>query len=94
MGVSISIGKKDITPGWRSMMYQLLLDNFGYIQTGYSVEFILMDYDVPTLKHIKKHQYKDIKEKPFDYATDIEQSFDEIIKIIEKKGEARITCRH
>jgi len=92
MGVSIMLGKKNITPGWRSMMYQLMIDNFGCIHTQNGAEFIFVDYNIPTLMHIAKKQYKGEKEKPFDYAEDIEKSFNKIIKTIQKKGEARVSC--
>jgi len=92
MGVSIMLGKKNITPGWRSMMYSLMTDNFGCIHNQEGAHFLFMDFDIPTLMHIAKKQYKGEKDKPFDYAKDIEESFNKIIKVVQRKGEARVSC--
>lgn len=86
MGVSIRIGKEDITPGWRSMMHGLLLDNFQCINTrmGTTVFYFTKD-DIRALDVIAMNQYRGEKEPPFDYSKDIYDSFQKIIKKLMKR---------
>jgi len=94
MGVSIILigprgGETNITPGWRSMMYGLMMDEF---QTGGN--FLFGKEDVPTLRRLATEQRKGEKEPPFDWAADIQESFNKIIANIEKYDRALVECYH
>lgn len=94
MGVSIILigprgGETDITPGWRSMMYGLMMDEF---ETGGNFWFI--HEDLPRLHKIAEQQRKGEREPPFDWADDIKASFDKIIAAVEKYGKVLVECSH
>ena len=84
MGVSISLNGRDITPGWRSMMYQLILDEFG---TGSPY---LDKSDIPSLERLRDEQRRGSEDPPFDYSEEIAGCFNVIIEAIEKTGTAAI----
>lgn len=88
MGVSIYVNGECITPGWRSMMYQLLLDEFG------SGSPALYEEDIPYLEKLRDNQYKGEKDPPFDWSQDIANSFNKIIDAIKDKGYAAVQSRH
>lgn len=86
MGVSIGwqtvIGRTHwITPGWRSMMHQLLIDNDLYGD--------LDRRDIPLLLKVGREQRKGIAEPPFDYADDIRKAFQSIARAIRRHGTVR-----
>jgi hypothetical protein len=67
-----------ITPGWRSMMHQLLLDNNLYGQLDKS--------DIPTLLEVGRKQMRGVKDPPFDHADDIQKAFQSLVRAIRKHG--------
>lgn len=94
MGVSIILvgprgGETNITPGWRSMMYSLMLDRFC---TG--GDFLFHKADIPDLRDLADNQRKGIEDPPFDYSDDIKESFEKIIAAVEKHGRAVVECSH
>lgn len=94
MGVSIFLKGKSITPGWRSMMFDLLYENFqSVVPADGERRFLLFKSDLPQLRAVKKKQRKGDKEPPFDWSDDIADSFDKIISEIKKNGEAQVDCR-
>ena len=81
MSVSIIMnGRTNITPGWRSMMHSLLLDEFGRSC------FRVYPDDIPALERLRDTQMKGRKEPPFDWSRGIETAFDKIIANIKKRG--------
>lgn len=83
MGVSIGyqVDKSRttwITPGWRSMMHGLLLENGLY--------GILSREDIPTLLKIGREQCRGNREPPFDYADDTHDAFKSLVRAIRKHG--------
>lgn len=84
MGVSIGYQPVEprtywITPGWRSKMHGLLLDNGLYGQLGKS--------DIPTLRRVGHDQRKGVEPPPFDYSDDIRAAFDKLVRAIRKHGQ-------
>lgn len=88
MGVSIYMNGKNITPGWRSMLYQMLLDNFG---TGSP---LLGKSDISKLTELRDKQYlgseHPSEQPPFNYSPEIAEKFGMIIARIKKRGSAQI----
>lgn len=83
MGVSIGWQPVEpktrwVTPGWRSMMHQLLLDNNLYGQLDKS--------DIPLLLKLGREQMKGIKDPPFDYSDSIHAAFKALARAIRKHG--------
>ncbi len=90
MGVSILLrtpkGKEiDVTPGWRSMMYGLLNER-GLANCD------LDETDIPALQEAANQQEKGRRDPPFDYASDIADSFQKIINAIREHGWVTIRC--
>lgn len=88
MGVSLfwtthkSNKEHPLTVGWRSMMYQMLLDN-GLLGS-------LSDRHIPTLEDVAARQMKGVNDPPFDHADDIAEAFQQIIKAIKKHGSINV----
>lgn len=90
MGVSIGYQPIEpkttwITPGWRSMMHQLLLDNNLY--------GLLDKNDIPLLLKIGKEQCKGTRDPPFDYAEDIHAAFRTLVRAIRRHGSVVVVHR-
>lgn len=89
MGVSISMNGKDITPGWRSMLHQMLLDNFGA-----GSPLFLVSTDIPKLVEMRDKQHRGSNHPhdhpPFDWSHEIADAVDKIIALIKKRGSAQI----
>jgi hypothetical protein len=82
MGVSIIMnGRTNVTPGWRSMMHSLILDEFG------SSCVRLYRDDIPALERLRDTQMRGRNDPPFDWSRDIEASFNKIIGNIKKRGD-------
>lgn len=83
MGVSIGWQPVEaktrwITPGWRSMMHELLLNHCLYGTLGKK--------DIPTLLKLGRTQERGNKEPPFDYSEEIHSAFKELARAIRKHG--------
>ena len=91
MGVSITLETKrgkeiDITPGWRSMMWSLLLD--------YGLVGRLTDDDLTLLVQARDNQRTGERNSPFSWSQDIADSFDQIIAAIKRDGSCVIFGVH
>lgn len=92
MGVRIEVwrtGEKkavDVTPGWRSAMWSLLLDN--------GLTGRLDRNDIPDLIEVRNAQRKGVERAPFDWSQDIADSFDKITDILNKDGTCVVTGTH
>ncbi len=86
MGVRIEMtpkGKRkpiDITPGWRSMAWGLLLEVDGY----------LTERDIPELERLKTEQRIERDGKRMGWSDEIAAMFDTIIAAIRKNGAVTI----
>lgn len=84
MGVSIGWQRTEprtnwLTPGWRSMMHELLMDNGMY--------GVLYPSHAPLLREVGDKQMKGLRDPPFDYSDDIKACFEELATALEKHGE-------
>lgn len=71
-----------INVGWRSMLYNLLLDAgmIGILDAG----------DIETLRKIAETQCKGTKDPPFDWSQDIADAIGKLIQAIQKSGDVSV----
>lgn len=91
MGVSIFIeqtsGRRlDVTPGWRSKLHSMLLDNglYGHLDRG----------DIPRLCHLALCQRLEEEKMPWAWSGEIAEKCFKIVRYIERCGSATVWYEH